>query len=294
MNTRDFTGADDLRAMQGLVQELWAHAPVAAFHIGGMAWNHSHIPHRDTEMKRRIWTHDGHDVAWGWLYLPGELEWVVLPGSETLSHDVLSWFEEVASGDRLATSVLRDDRQAAEILSSRGYEEDPGAPHFCSMMRSLDDIEFPSPPSGFRLRTVTGADVDRRVALHQASWPGTRFTAVSYRAVRATWPYRETLDCVVEGPDGSFASSVIAWLDADNGVGELEPVETHPRYRRLKLARAVNLYAFQRLREAGAKRVLVHCRGDAAYPAPKRLYESVGFTEAARTVVFARRAPRSR
>jgi ribosomal protein S18 acetylase RimI-like enzyme len=275
--------------MQGMVQELWAAGSVAAYHVGGMAWNHAHIANRDAEMKRRIWEEDGRVVAWGWVYLPGELEWAVLPGWEKLSHEVLAWFEEVAQGDRLETSVRRVDVRAARFLSSAGYEEDPGAPFFCYMTRDLEATGSPSLPPGFRLRTVTDADVDHRVDLHRAAWPGTRFSPESYRDVRRTWPYRETLDCVVEAPDRSFASSVIAWLDPKNGVGELEPVDTHPHYRRLGLARAVNLFAFQRLREVGATRAMVLCRGDAAYPVPMRLYESVGFAEVSRGRVFARR-----
>ncbi len=289
VKAHDLAGPDNLRAMQAMVQELWQTArPVAMYHVGGLAWNHAHLPNRDAEMKRRIWEEGGRVVAWGWVYLPGELEWAVLPGWETLSTEVLAWFEEVADGDRLEAAVLSDDAQGVEALASRGYSEDHDAPFFCYMLRDLDSIDSPSLSPGFRLRTVTDADVDRRVELHRAVWVGTRFSAESYRAVRDTWPYRETLDCVVEAPDGSLASSVIAWFDPDNNVGELEPVDTHPDYRRLGLGRAVNLFSFGRLREAGAERAMVLCRGDAAYPVPKRLYESVGFTEVGRTRVFTR------
>ena len=59
-------------------------------------------------------------------------------------------------------------------------------------------------------------------------------TAHRRRANAATqaWPYRSDLDCVVEAPDGTFAAYVLCWYDEDNGVGEFEPVGTHPDYRR--------------------------------------------------------------
>jgi ribosomal protein S18 acetylase RimI-like enzyme len=286
---RDFASSDDLRSMQRLVQERWATAsPTDAHHVGGLAWNHAHIANRDAEMKRRLWMDGERVVAWGWAYLPGELEWSTAPGCEEVLREVLAWFEDVAQGDRLETSVLRDDAIGADLLSSMGYEEDPSAPFFSYMMRDLDTIVPPSLPRGFRLRTATDADVDRRVDLHRAAWEGTRFSAESYREVRDTWPYRETLDCVVEAPDGALASSVIAWLDPENRVGEFEPVDTHPAYRRLGLARAVNLFALERLRDAGATRTLVLCRGDAQYPIPKLLYASAGFAEISRSRVFSR------
>jgi ribosomal protein S18 acetylase RimI-like enzyme len=57
-----------------------------------------------------------------------------------------------------------------------------------------------------------------------------------------------------------------------------EPACT-PGHRRLGLGRAVNLFALERLREEGAQLALVACRGDDAYPIPRKLYESVGFGE---------------
>jgi hypothetical protein len=50
----------------------------------------------------------------------------------------------------------------------------------------------------------------------------------------------------------------------------------------------VNLFALQRLREEGATLALVACRGDDAYPIPRRLYESVGFREQHRMLPFRR------
>ncbi len=48
---------------------------------------------------------------------------------------------------------------------------------------------------------------------------------------------------------------------------------------------AAVLHAFAR---AGGHRAVVQARGDAAYPVPKRLYESLGFTAYARTYTYTR------
>lgn len=47
--------------------------------------------------------------------------------------------------------------------------------------------------------------------------------------VTAEWPYRASLDCVIEATDGRFAADVLAWPDDENGVGLLEPVGTRVR-----------------------------------------------------------------
>jgi ribosomal protein S18 acetylase RimI-like enzyme len=114
-----------------------------------------------------------------------------------------------------------------------------------------------------------------------------------YEFVRSTPAYRQDLDCVVEAPDGSIAAYTLAWLGEENRVGELEPVGTHEDHRRRGLGRAVNLFALRRLRDEGATTALVACRGDAAYPIPCKLYESVGFREIARHLPFKRPEPRT-
>ncbi len=102
------------------------------------------------------------------------------------------------------------------------------------------------------------------------------------------WPYRADLDCIAVAPDGRVAAYVLAWYDDENRVGELEPVGTHADFRRLGLARAASFFALRRLRDEGAERAIVLCRGDEGYPAPKRLYESVGFRQHSRSIEFRR------
>ena len=93
---------------------------------------------------------------------------------------------------------------------------------------------------------------------------------------------------MVEAPDGSIAAYTLAWLDEVNGVGQFEPVGTHADHRRRGLGRAVCLHALRRLRKLGATSALVACRGDAAYPIPCKLYESIGFREVSRSLAFRR------
>jgi len=289
---RDFDDArGDLRAMQRLVQEAWAVVgPKNERHVGDVAWAHTHIPDRQHTFRRRLWEEDRRVVAYGWLFRPQTLDWQVDPARPELVDTVHECFEGEAEANVVETSALAEDESAIAVLRARGYEEVADGPWFACLIRDLDDAPEPELPPGYALGTVRGEeDVDRRVEVHRAAWEPSRFTLESYRDVRATWPYREDLDCVVEAPDGSFAAYTLAWYDDENRVGEFEPVGTHPSHRRLGLGRAVNLFALQRLREVGAERAVVLCRGDDAYPVPKRLYESVGFRQHSRIVSFRKR-----
>jgi ribosomal protein S18 acetylase RimI-like enzyme len=288
VRSRAYETPEDLRRMQRLVQDAWSLVgPKNERHVGDVAWGATQHVGREPEWRRQLWEEDGRLVAYGWLFRPSTLDWQVDPRRPDLLHDVLDWFEAEAEKDPLETSALADDAHGIRILRSRGYERAAGGPWMAFLVHDLRAVPEPELPEGCTVRAVAGeADFERRVDVHRRAWEPSRFTLAGYRNVRETWPYREDLDCVVETPDGSFAAYALAWYDDENRVGELEPVGTDPAYRRRGLGRAVNLFALRRLRDAGAERAIVLCRGDAAYPVPKRLYESVGFRQHSRSVVF--------
>jgi ribosomal protein S18 acetylase RimI-like enzyme len=127
-----------------------------------------------------------------------------------------------------------------------------------------------------------------RVSIHREVWSRSdtpsRFTESSYAQVRAEWPYRESLDCVVEAPDGRFAAYCICWPDDENSVGEFEPVGVRDEFRRRGLGAAVCTFALQRLHEEGIRQAIVNC---ASAPACA-LYESLGFRIHASLVGYSR------
>ena len=115
-------------------------------------------------------------------------------------------------------------------------------------------------------------------------WEPSRVTESSYRNVMAAWPYRDSLDCVVEAPDGRFAAYVLAWPDDENRVGLFEPVGTREEFRRRGLGTAVCTYALRRLHAEGMRQAIVGC-GTAPACA---LYESIGFRRYGTIVGYAR------
>jgi ribosomal protein S18 acetylase RimI-like enzyme len=98
------------------------------------------------------------------------------------------------------------------------------------------------------------------------------------------WPYRESLDCVVEAPDGRLAAYCLCWPDDENGVGEFEPVGTREEFRRLGLGAAVCTFALRRLHAEGLRAAIVYC----VTPPACALYESIGFRIHASLVQYSR------
>jgi ribosomal protein S18 acetylase RimI-like enzyme len=124
---------------------------------------------------------------------------------------------------------------------------------------------------------MTGpADVEARVEVHRAAFAPSHMTAERYTRVMAVPHYALERDVVVEAPDGSLAAFTLAWLDPVAGVGEFEPVGTHPDHQSRGLALAANRHALRLLYDAGARDVIVF--SETSNEASQALYAKAGFT----------------
>jgi ribosomal protein S18 acetylase RimI-like enzyme len=287
ISARPYENEGDLRRMQALQQELWSlEGPDVHTHVGDLAW----WLHRGEEQdfKRRLWFEGERCVAWAWFWPPASLDYEVHRkhrGGE-LHREVLAWFESEAAADSpLTTFGFESDEQWLALLQACGYT--PSGSWYAYYVQDLDDnVPEAAVPDGFTLRTVRDdeADFRERVAVHRAVWAPSKLTEDRYRRVTQAWPYRTDLDCVVEAPDGSFAAYVLCWYDDVNGVGEFEPVGTHPDYRRRGLGAAACRHALNRLREEGARQAIVYAGGRDEDERSRALYESVGFRRLSRSL----------
>jgi ribosomal protein S18 acetylase RimI-like enzyme len=246
--------------------------PRAPWHVGDIAWGLRQHEGREAEWKIRLWAEDGRVVAWSWLKQDGR---------DRLEHDVhpehLHLLDEILSepAARVA-SAFEDDAERRAALARHGFTRPGDAMHY--LVRDLDEPpEAPPLPQGFRCRPITVEDSAERVAIHRDVWtrPGasSRFTESSYAQVRDEWPYRESLDWLVEAPDGRVAAYALLWPDDEHGVGELEPVGVREEFRRRGLGTAVCAHALRGWHEEGGRQAIVYCATDPA----RALYESLGF-----------------
>jgi ribosomal protein S18 acetylase RimI-like enzyme len=250
----------------------------APWHVGDIAWGLRQHEGREDEWKIRIWRDGDRVVAWSWLKGDrGVLELDVHPEHTHLLDEILD------ESDANVAVVIEDDDEARAAVARHGFTEPGRAIHY--NVRDLEDApELLPVPDGFRCRTVEAADLAERVAIHRDVWAPSRVTESSYRNVTAEWPYRSSLDCVVETPDGRFAVYVLAWPDDEHRVGLFEPVGTREEFRRRGLGAAVCTYALRRLHAEGMRQAIVGC--DTA-PACA-LYESIGFRRYMTIVGYAR------
>jgi ribosomal protein S18 acetylase RimI-like enzyme len=264
-------------------RDLGVRAP---WHVGDITWGLFQHEGREDEWTIRTWKDGDRTVAWSWLKGDrGLLEYDV-------RRDRLELLDEIlAEPDARSSVAFEDDGDVRAALLRNGFRPDSDAPltrhssvlHF-NALDLPDAPELPELPEGFRYRTVEPADLAERVAIHREVWAPSRVTESSFANVQAAWPYRASLDCVVEAPDGRFAAYCLLWPDDDNRVGELEPVGVREEFRRRGLGAAVCTFALRRWYEEGGRQAIVYCENDAACG----LYESIGFRRHTTVVSYSR------
>ena len=293
MRRSDFAGAGDLRAMQQMCSRLWA--PTSRFHPGQLAWNRYDRPvaadRVDEGEAISLWRNGSDVVGFGWAEAPDWLELQVDPAHPEVADEIVEWFEEWSDAESQSALVMKGD-VAESALAAAGFEPHPDAWHFTHHLLDLRALPAVPVVEGYAFRPVSGADeAGARAACHAASWSDVGPSAVtgqSYAALMAAWPYRPDLDWVAVDARGDLVASCLVWLDPATGVGLVEPVGCVPEHRGRGLAGAVTLASLARLREVGGAVAQVSPRGDDDYPGPRRLYESLGFRPAARTVTWRR------
>jgi ribosomal protein S18 acetylase RimI-like enzyme len=116
--------------------------------------------------------------------------------------------------------------------------------------------------------------------------PFDRYVA-EYARFMASPAYPAGWDLVAWGAEGDAAACAIAWPDPISGVGNFEPVATHPTHRRHGFATAVLLEGCRRLRAAGMTAAMVRTPED--NDAARALYRAAGFVEVYKEVPFHKR-----
>ncbi|BCJ28864.1 GNAT family N-acetyltransferase [Actinocatenispora sera] len=302
MTDSELLTAADIPLMQGLAQRVTALRPdhiSAGASYGELAWvwGQGCTPYGST-WPRRHWYAGDELVAWGWAFLPrtvrrrdgsttevtgSSLSYQVHPGHLHLVDEIIDWYDGVAAGLERAVTPTNAERFALARWAAHGYEPDADDGEWTQLNgRDLTGLDEPRLPDGYRLRTADEVGPDAAVQAHVDAWERTSYTARSYADVRRTAAYRGDLHLLVEAPDETMAASTIMWFDPANETVEFEPVGTHPKHRRLGLARAMLLAGMHRAVAAGARHATVVAEGGAHDSGPARLYQGLGFREISR------------
>jgi ribosomal protein S18 acetylase RimI-like enzyme len=278
LNIRPFDRDRDLAAVLDLVGRSRARAdPGGIFHPGGLQW-----------WLRRI-GRAGFDVA---VMSDGEtiVAFALRDGTDVivqadLAHaderlELLVWLERRARETpepELLVSVAEEDEGLHRAVLERGYE--PSEHYGYELVYDLTtDPGRPELPPGFEMISLAPELTDAYVDLHRASWsrpnlPST-YDRRQHDVVTAMPDFRYELVPIVATSEGALAAYCMSWWDPRTTSVEIEPLGTHPAFRRNGLARAIVREVLRRGWALGAQYVLVW--GGSTNPEAKALYESAG------------------
>lgn len=170
-------------------------------------------------------------------------------------------------------------------MTADGFTPDSTEPFSGYLQQPLTSTDEPSLPGYSFITMVELDDPDKRAEVHRLAWDGSSRSAHDVLLTMNTWPYRRDLDVIAIAHDGALAASAICWFDPSYIYGEFELAGTAPGHRGKGVGAALLRFALHRLQRAGATHVLVGARADIDYPAPRRLYQSVGFNDITNQII---------
>lgn len=278
MDIRAFDRDRDLATVLALVSRSRARDDAGAiFHPGGLQWWLRRVGRAGFDVAVQS---DGDDVV-GFALRDGSD--VNVQSAQTHAADrvaLLAWVESRAhkTNEReLFLSLAEDDDDPRRAVVARGYE--PTDRYGYELVQDLvTQPAEPLLPSGFEIRSLTPELADAYVELHRAAWSRpnapSSYDRRQHDAVTGMPDFRYGLVPIIASAEGALAAYCMSWWDPRSAAVEIEPLGTHPAFRRNGLATAIVHEVLRRSWALGATYVLVW--GTSGNPEAKALYLSAG------------------
>lgn len=299
LNTRSYTGSEDLQAMISLTQTLRGRGcqvyPIATD-------LYEELADQEVQITARLWENECQQLA-GFAYVNRYQNLVDVFEPEQLTslleNDLIDWAIHAVKHrnqmknetQTLDASTLESDSSRIAFLERHGFvrQAESSILMACPLVEPLPE---PKLPVGFTIRPMGGeAEIEAYVALHRSAF-GTGNMTVEYRRTIMSAPdYIPELDLVVVAPNGELAAFCVCQIFPDDsprggGVKEgwTDPIGTHPNYQRLGLAQALIIKGMHLLKERGIDTVILGTSSENI--AMQRTAEKVGFRTVSNTLWY--------
>jgi ribosomal protein S18 acetylase RimI-like enzyme len=297
---RAFAGESDLYELQAFTaRAIREHGRVGMLHPGDIAHHvYNGLRRENPHELVHLWE-DDHGVIQAWTLLDprrADCDPQMNPGARSsapgLEEEIYSWSEQtllkMMADDGLDATFIETDAYESDVvriglLESRGWVAQD-VEILMLTRRSLDELEQPALPDGYRIRTARGPEEAGAISELHAAGFGSSWTPELYERVMTSPGYSADREFLVEAPNGQLAAFCVTWLDELNRTGYFEPVAVHPDYRRLGLARAVMRAAMIQMKQWGMEHAEVMY--ETGNPGSGGLYRGEGFVPIHKIILF--------
>lgn len=138
-------------------------------------------------------------------------------------------------------------------------------------------VEASNLPNGYYIKQISEiSDLSKVIELYDQCL-GMGFDEISLRKAKDSSAYRSELDIVVMSPDHIPVALCSGRYDEKNKMASFEAVACFKEHRKKGICKAMMLYALKAAKDLGAETSTVFTLTPDKFPAPNRLYETVGF-----------------
>ncbi|MFX1285343.1 MAG: GNAT family N-acetyltransferase [Promethearchaeota archaeon] len=209
------------------------------------------------------------------------------PSYSFIEREIVKWIEkhsvekkkDPSKKEKLRIKTIEGNSTREILLYELGYQKVGEIDSYVRIRPSNLPIPDFKCPEGFEIRNVKGKSDYQQLArlIRLIFGHGDWFTADILEQISHRSFYKQNLDLVAVTPDGTFASFCTFRMDPMSKITQLEPMATHPNFRKLGLAK---LLIFEGLKRAMKYDPAFFYIGGAANTlAANKLYDSVGFTK---------------
>lgn len=195
-----------------------------------------------------------------------------------LFDDIIKVTEKINSSNdiRHEWEIYEGDFEFESILQKQGYikSDEYWVRRVLNCNNLIEDINL---PEGFHFEYVSNlSNLDEVYKAYKLCY-GMLFNQNIFDNFFASSTYRRELDLVVKEPDGSIVAICSGRYDSKNKLITIEAVSCYHEYRRQGISRALLIALLRNAKKLGAEKATVYTAMPEKYPAPNKLYESIGF-----------------
>jgi GNAT superfamily N-acetyltransferase len=199
----------------------------------------------------------------------------VHPEYRSVEAAMLDWAECNWGGEkaRIETRAYQYDAERKELLARRGYE-DSGAGanvHAYDVSRPYPALDL---PPGFRIESLAeNGNIDDLIATERATFNSDYLDRNWFEGKSSAPSYSSDWSLSVISSEGQHVAFALVWVDDQNKVAQIDPVGTHPDFRRRGFAKALLSECFRLLHAAGIRRAYIESAPEPSIS--NRLYDSL-------------------